>query len=1287
MKNLLRCILILLLLTGLNNSLTAQTPQFYNYSATGSYSWNMFPLNAPGGMDTQLLYLPGDFSLPSPATSGNIVSFSFLISTTYPLGPWTYTNFTIQMGQSTITTLPTGGFYTGSMTTVYSHASVTLSAAVGTWLTITLDTPFPYVNTQSLIVQVGQCACPGATGWSNCFVSGAGYRRQWSGMNAGCPFSYSGEDGSIYVAGITVSTSGPPTCVTTAATLVTGNSATLNGTVNANGLSTAVTFNYGLTTAYGNTVAGVPSPVTGSSATAVSAAIAGLANLTTYHFQVVGVNSSGTTYGNDMTFTTLGPPPTVVTTAATGVGSTTATVNGTVNANNVTTTVTFNYGLTTSYGSTVPGVPATVNGNTVTPDAAALSGLAPNSTYHFQISGTSANGTSNGNDMTFTTLGSPPTVVTLAATGVTGTGATLNGTVNANGAIATVTFEYGLTTAYGTVVWGVPLNVSGNTATAVNAVIGNLLPGNTYHFRVDGANSNGTTVGNDMTFITPALAPYIYTYAATNTTTTSATLNGYGNASGATTTIFFDYGLTAAYGTTVAGIPATITGNTNTQFSANITGLTNGTTYHFRARGVNSIGTAFGNDMTFTTGCFAAGQAGPITGPGQVCQGQCNYVYSVSPIPNAFGYVWTLPVGGSIISGANTNIITVCYSPTAISGYVYVYATGACGNGGPSQLGVAMNAPANPTLQGPANVCINVAGNVYTTDAGMSNYIWTVSAGGTITAGGTTSSNTVTVTWTSTGTKTVSINYNNTYGCPALVPTVMNVTVNALPVPTVSGPNPACTVIPEIYTTQAGMSNYTWTVSAGGTLTSGGSTSAITVNWNATGAQSVSVNYTNANGCMATSSTNYPVTVNATTVPVITGPNNVCVNSGYSTYTTQVGMTAYNWSVSSGGSISYGGGTNTISVTWTTPGAQWVSVNFINPSGCSPLSPTQYNVTVSGLPGPAGSITGTSTVCAGEQSVAYFVAPVTNAVAYVWTLPTGASIPSGSNANSNTITVNYSTTATSGNITVYGNNICGNGTVSPPFPVTVNPLPVPAGTIIGPASVCIGATGVVYTVPAITNATGYTWTVPTGVNITGGANTNSITVDFTSSAVSGNITVAGTDSCGSGTVSPNFAVTVNSIPPTPFVTNTGTTLHSSAATGNQWYFEGTLLMGATGQTYVATQDGYYWTMVTLNGCSSDTSNHKLILTTGIDQHSSPVINLYPVPNEGMFTVSITTASEESFAIRVYNSLGVKIYEEPKVDVNGSLTKVIDLRPVPNGVYTVIFENSQNQVVKKIVVNK
>jgi hypothetical protein len=307
-------------------------------------------------------------------------------------------------------------------------------------------------------------------------------------------------------------------------------------------------------------------------------------------------------------------------------------------------------------------------------------------------------------------------------------------------------------------------------------------------------------------------------------------------------------------------------------------------------------------------------------------------------------------------------------------------------------------------------------------------------------------------------------------------------------------------------------------------------------------------------------------------------------------------MNSYNWNISMGGIINYGSGTNIITVSWLISGAQWVSVSYISPSGCTNPNPTQLNITVNPLPGPAGTITGTDTVCAGTNNVAYSVAPIPNTIVYIWSIPPNDTIASG--AGTNSITVDFAANASSGDINVYGNNICGDGTDSPSFLVTVNP-----------------------------------------------------------------------------------------IPPTPVVTNHGDTLYSSAVTGNHWYFQGTSIPGANAQTYLATQDGYYWDLVKLNDCSSDTSKQVLIVTTGIDMYSLPVINLYPVPNEGIFNISISTTSEETFSISVYNTLGVKIYEETKVDVNSSLQNVIDLRPLPDGVYTVIFKSSQNQVVKKIIVNK
>jgi hypothetical protein len=162
---------------------------------------------------------------------------------------------------------------------------------------------------------------------------------------------------------------------------------------------------------------------------------------------------------------------------------------------------------------------------------------------------------------------------------------------------------------------------------------------------------------------------------------------------------------------------------------------------------------------------------------------------------------------------------------------------------------------------------------------------------------------------------------------------------------------------------------------------------------------------------------------------------------------------------------------------------------------------------------------------------------------------------------------------------------------------------------------------------------------------------------------------------------------VNPVPATPFVTNDGHLLFSTAPLGNQWYYNGAPISGATGQIYDANLSGtgYFWTVVTLAGCSSDTSNHKFF-SNGIDPHPSFTINVYPTPNNGIFNISITSSTNETFTLSVYNCLGVKIYEETNVEVDHSLQKVVDLRPLPNGVYTLILKNTKSQITRKIVVN-
>ena len=163
---------------------------------------------------------------------------------------------------------------------------------------------------------------------------------------------------------------------------------------------------------------------------------------------------------------------------------------------------------------------------------------------------------------------------------------------------------------------------------------------------------------------------------------------------------------------------------------------------------------------------------------------------------------------------------------------------------------------------------------------------------------------------------------------------------------------------------------------------------------------------------------------------------------------------------------------------------------------------------------------GNTTLCQDSPDVTY-LATAANSISIVYSvLPASAGIINGSTGVMNWDAA-FSGFAT---IKATANGLCT--TTFTDLIVTVNPLPLAAGVITGPESVCQTATGKVYSVALITNATGYIWTLPAGATIVSGANTNSITVDFSATAVNGNITVQGSNGCGVGTVSPPLAILV-----------------------------------------------------------------------------------------------------------------------------------------------------------------
>ncbi|HYS42696.1 MAG TPA: hypothetical protein VEM32_01840, partial [Geobacteraceae bacterium] len=199
-----------------------------------------------------------------------------------------------------------------------------------------------------------------------------------------------------------------PAVVTNAATSVTTQNATLNGTVNPEGQATTYQYQFGTTTAYGTLVPVSPASA-GSGTAAVSEPqnVSGLSPSTTYHYRLTASNATGTANGADQSFTTpaAAQAPVAVTNAASGVSSGAATLNGTVNPEGLATTYQYQFGTTTAYGTNVPASPASAgSGTTAVSEPQSVTGLTPSTTYHYRLTASNAAGTSNGADQSFTTL-------------------------------------------------------------------------------------------------------------------------------------------------------------------------------------------------------------------------------------------------------------------------------------------------------------------------------------------------------------------------------------------------------------------------------------------------------------------------------------------------------------------------------------------------------------------------------------------------------------------------------------------------------------------------------------------------------------------------------------------------------------------------------------------------------------------------------------------------------------------------------------------------------------------
>ncbi|WP_395740027.1 fibronectin type III domain-containing protein [Prosthecobacter sp.] len=419
------------------------------------------------------------------------------------------------------------------------------------------------------------------------------------------------------VSSFTTSTQAPTVNTPTTAS-ITATGATLGGTVASDGGATITERGivYSVTTTNPDPVINgsgvIKVPTTGTTGV-FTAPVTGLSPNTGYSFKAYAINSLGTTYTTPAaTFATSALSPTVTTATSASITGTTATLGGTV-ASDGGSTIT-ERGIVYSVTTTNPDpiingagvIKVTTTGTTgifTTP----VTGLSPNTGYSFKAYAINSIGTTYTSVSTFTTPTQAPTVTTASTASITSTTATLGGNVTSDGgsAITERGVVYSVTTTNPDPLIngsGVTKLMSSGTTGVFTANAASLAPNTGYSFKAYAINSVGTTYTSPVSnFTTSATPPGATTLAASAITSTSVTLNGSIVANNSSTTVSFDYGTSASYGTNVAATPGTVTGSTTTGVSTNVTGLAPGTTYHFRVNGTSTAGTTNGTDLTFTT--------------------------------------------------------------------------------------------------------------------------------------------------------------------------------------------------------------------------------------------------------------------------------------------------------------------------------------------------------------------------------------------------------------------------------------------------------------------------------------------------------------------------------------------------------------------------------------------------------------------------------------------------------------------------------------------------------------
>jgi len=428
--------------------------------------------------------------------------------------------------------------------------------------------------------------------------------------------------------------------------------------------------------------------------------------------------------------------------------------------------------------------------------------------------------------------------------------------------------------------------------------------------------------------------------------------------------------------------------------------------------------------------------------------------------------------------------------------------------------------PQPGTISGITSYCIPSSQTYSVTAvAGATSYLWTLPSGWT----GTSTTNSITVSQTSTGGTVSVIAINSCGNSPAKT---LAVTSNAIPSQpgNLIGSTSVCQGSSQTYSIGAvsGATSYVWTLPVGWTGTSTGIS--ITATAGATGG---TVAVAAVNNCGTGTTRTVTVSINALPAQpgTISGTTTVCPSTSTVYSVSSVpGATSYTWTKPSGWS-----GTSTTNSITLVSGTAGGTISVTANNACGSGTARTATISMSTLPLQPGAVSspgGIGKVCPGSV-INYSITAVSGATSYNWTPPVGSTVTNGQGTNSVTVTYNAGFVAAD-TIKVVAINACGPG------PVRKRKIdrntPAKPATISGAANNVCNGNNIPYTVTNVAGIT-YNWSFSTGsASVQNGQGTNSIAAAFTPNYLTGTLSVTASNACG---ISAARTLTVAATPAQP----------------------------------------------------------------------------------------------------------------------------------------------------------